>query len=151
MFSKKAETPLMTRKMILALGFVSTFFVAALSHAEIAPEYYDQMRAAAPEVLVVHVLDAKTAPAKNPAYNLVTITARVEMVEKSASQTKPHDTITIEYALETRDHPNGWTGPAPLFLLKKEENYRAFLKKEGQIYSPAARGHSFSVNLPKKS
>lgn len=121
------------------------------AQAEIAPEYYAEMQAGAPEAVTLKVTSVDTSVCVLwCSKQSVTAKAVVQAVERSGSGLKVGDTITIRY---THLIPSGgWAGPRPIPVLKKGETTVAFLRPNKRLgYHPAARGYSFERVIDERA
>ncbi len=123
--------------------------VSASLTAEINPVEYARMQKAAPEQLII--LPLRVSVRRESLFSStreITVNARVESVLSSASRLSEGDTITIVYT--TFKPGRGWVGPSPIPVLTKGASCPAFLAfdRESVVYVPAARGRSFSFQLP---
>ena len=121
------------------------------AHAELPPSAYAEMQEKAPEHLTLHVEKVSRAARTEgtmPAA-MLTVTAAVKSVERTATGLKPGDTITISYRTNTLS--GGMVGPAPIPALKPDETVPAWLTRpaDGTTYAPAAGAYSFrALPLP---
>lgn len=106
-------------------------------HAELPPGSYDTLRAEAPEVLIIEVLQVKTKAGQQNQTEVV-VNAKVLHVEQSASRLRAGSNIEIIYTRHNTPIP----GPRPVPVLTEKSVVPAFLKK-GPVYEPAAHGMSF--------
>lgn len=127
-------------KKILLL--ITTLFISAL-HAELSPVYYMKLQNNAPEFLVISVTEVQTDLIFSDTKS-TNVKAKVLIAKRSESGLKRGDIINIVYNTAF-SRPEGWVGPSSIPVLKKNEIYRAFLKKyeDSNTYEPAARGKSF--------
>lgn len=126
------------RRHILA----ALLLAPAVGSAEIAPKYYAQSQKSAPEALtiVVESVDASICWFNACDARDVTVKAKVTAVERSASKVQIGQTLTIEYR---NVNMKGRAGPRPIRVLEQGATYPAFLRQDGKVYRPAARGASF--------
>lgn len=135
----------MWRSFLGMFTVLGTIVFADFARAELPPEVYNNMRADAPEALIIQVTDVKQMPQAGGI--VVEIKARVLSVEKSGANVNVGDTITIRYTRMATGI--GFVGPRPIPILKKEQVYPAFLSKQENHFTPAARGGSFVMVPPK--
>lgn len=111
--------------------------------AELPPDVYETYQADAPELIHIEVLRVKRPIIWFSRTTPITLSARVVSVQRSQSNLKEGDSITITY--ETYRPPTGWAGPRPIPILTRGRLYRAYLVWSDQenAYVPAARGRSF--------
>jgi hypothetical protein len=116
------------------------------ARAELPPGSYDTLRAEAPEVLIIEVMQVKTKAEKQNQTEIMVI-AKVLYVEHSVSRLRAGSSIEIIY---TRS--NGPTsGPRPIPVLTERSIVPAFLKKgsNGPVFEPAAHGMSFVMRTER--
>jgi hypothetical protein len=127
------------------LAIVSCGFAVAPARAEIAPEYYAQMQADAPESLTVKILRVQVIRRRtgDETQCHVSAVARVTDVERSRAGLRPSQRISIQYQTVERNY--FMAGMAPVPVLKAGEETSAFLKRgrNRKAFSPAAQGYSF--------
>src|SRR5438105_2443515 len=120
-------------------GILLSLVLISPLRAEMSPEVYKKWQHDAPEALVIKVLSVKKTETKESRGTLidVTVTARVQEVERSQAGLKPGDTITIRY--ERIEYTQPIAGPSQPPILGEGKEYPAFLAKEkdGESYSLA--------------
>ena len=118
-----------------------------LARSELPPEAYRQRQQAAPEAVEIEVRSVKATKARTFTHTEVTnrVEAVVQKVTRSASGLKPGAVIRIVYT--QRRHYSPIAGPSEVPSLKEGQVCPAYLThtKEGDLYSPAAGGYSFST------
>jgi hypothetical protein len=112
-----------------------------LLHAELPPSAYEALQADAPEALSILVLRSTLAPSDDG--DLMTVTARVTAVERTATDLRPGDIITITHTIPPR--PPGFVGPSPVRPPTDGSECPAYLRSTGTPleYQPAAGAMSF--------
>jgi hypothetical protein len=134
-----------------ARGFVlaGTLAIAAfplVAHAELPPHAYEELKKAAPEAIMLTVLDTKVRTVRDARYERTSVfaQARVDGVTRSKTGLKKGQIITLRTVTEKAIEP-GWAGPAPIPIVQKGQKYLAWLKRSGDAYYAAARGQSFET------
>lgn len=136
----------------LKLLLTASLLVSTVVHAELPPQVYEELREKAPEFLKIEVLSSKqevdvdaSPPPKGSKLLLIHLTATVLEVDRSKSNLKKGDVISIDYTRTERPKGTGWVGPSEIPILAKGEVTDAYLSKTEKTgaYSPAARGQSF--------
>lgn len=129
-----------------AVIVLSCLLLGSAALAAIHPKYYANDQKQAPEALtiVVESSEASICWFNRCKSQDVTLKATVKTVLRSASGLKPGQVITITYR-----HRNmrGMSGPRPIPILSKGDTVPAFLQGDGKVFSPAARGYSFSPQV----
>lgn len=116
------------------------------ARAEISPDSYSRLRAAAQESLSLEILKIKTKEFEK-GKKRVFATAKVVSVQRSANQVKAGDVITLEYVHTDYSQLPGFAGPSSVAILKVGKVYRGYLNRVGRSsYAPAAYGQSFVLN-----
>lgn len=125
----------------IAATAAAILLAATHLRAELPPSAYETMQADAPEALTVLILQTRLAPSGDS--TLMTITARVTAVDRSATHLQPTDIITITHTLEPR--PPGFVGPGRVQPPPDGTECPAYLKSTGipLEYSPAAGAMTF--------
>ena len=122
--------------LLILLSFVG---LIASVQAELPPEAYLGLQAAAPEKIEIKIEAVKH---QHIFRRQELVSAVVTKVTKSASKLKVGDKIQIKY----RHSPlrRGEVGPSPVPQLDRGKTYPAWLEKnEEGHFEPAARGMSF--------
>jgi hypothetical protein len=126
--------------------FWCTLF-SGVAPAELAPEVYAQWQRQAPEYLRIEVLRVSLVRTVYPDFTQVSVTvdARVQAVERSATHVRRGQRIGIQY--ERREHKSPLPGPGAVPILEAGKVYPAFLEKPaGQLFfRPVAGSWSFDV------
>ncbi len=141
----------MRGKKLLLLVTLMTFLLGGLPlQAEISPREYALMQLNAPEKLLIEVVECSRSKSFFSRNTSVAITAKVLAVYASATALAEDSLISIRYDIYSPVKGAGWAGPGPLPLLEEGEQYPAFLiwDEEHSCYVPAARGESFSWQIP---
>jgi len=134
-----------TRRAATLAALVGAMIVASIAWAAIDPELLEDEQRTAPEQLLVDVIEVKTTTKGNT--TTVRAKAKVVEVRRSNSKLAVGATITISYSSRRpskEDVDEGWTGPAPTPILKKELTgaYLGYANKTG-VYRPTAGHLSF--------
>lgn len=114
-----------------------TLFISSVV-AELPPQVYDNMKTISPEILKIQVSQVKKKGEYVDAY------AKVTEVQRSLSELKAGDEISIKYTIPNRLLV--LAGPSSAILLHQGEEYTAFLKCTNKVCALAAKGKSFSKN-----
>lgn len=145
--------------MRFALPLIVFSICTCVLRAELPPYVYVEMQEKADEFLKIEVLDASKEPvdkqsaltpfelkSKTQVFR-IRVSANVLEVERSKSDLKDGDVISITYLRTERPAGTGWVGPSEIPILKKGEVTDAYLGKDpkSDSYSPAARGRSFQT------
>lgn len=124
--------------------FAAIFLLPILAFAELPPSAYETMQAKAPEYLKIQVMRVDIEPGQNPEEQKVVMMALVDAVDRTGSNIKVGDFVTIGYTVIER--PRGWAGPGEVPILAENDKTIAYLEKNGDTgeYKPAAGRMSFS-------
>ena len=131
----------------LALICCMTLITPLAVYAELPPGSYDTLRAEAPEVLIIEVMQVKTKAEKQNQTEVMVI-AKVLYVEHTVSRLRAGSNIEIIYTRSNTSVP----GPRPIPVLTDRSIVPADLKKSpsGPAFEPAAHGMSF-VMKPERT
>jgi hypothetical protein len=127
------------------------WIAAAVAFGELAPEVYQAMQRAAPEVLYVEVLDVDIdrklhKPSGCGFFEFevernVTMQVKVLRVVRSRTGVRPGTVITVPY--QSIRQCSGFSGARPIPLLEEGTKTYAYLTAGRRGFGPAARGASF--------
>lgn len=123
---------------------VALLLLPLTARAELPPDVYADLQARASEALTIEVIDVDTSicwlwlcSGRD-----VDVRARVVTVQRTATGLAPGDPIRIRY----RHVPLGdRSGPSAIRILREGTTTPAWLDKDGDAYTAAARGYSFSA------
>ena len=137
----------MRASSVIGLALLAALALSpCIARAELPPQVYRQLQAAAPEVLVINVRSVTTKETQRADHKQVahTVEAVVQHVARTKRGLKPGSVITIFYTQRRSDQPV--TGPSEVPTLGESEVRPAYLTwdKEMKVYSPAAGGFSFT-------
>jgi hypothetical protein len=105
---------------------------AAMALAVMAPQYYEQARQTAPEVIVIDV--SRVAPPAGKAYGDCFVEGRVAKVERGRRYRAGQSvSIAVSCALPNADFPDGGTLWKDMAGLRRAARGRAFLGGDGRI------------------
>ncbi len=137
--------------MFQRLALVVVCIAAPLIFGEIAPEVYQAMQRAAPEVLYIEVTDVDIdrdlhKPSGCRFFELeverkVVAQAKVLRVVRSRTGVRPGTTISVTYT--SLRQCSGFTGPRPIPVLEEGKKTYAYLASAKRGFEPAALGASF--------
>lgn len=128
--------------MRLPLLLALTLTVPAL--AELPPEAYRQMEAAAPEALRLRVTAVNRAYVSGRTREAQRVEAKAEVlsVTRSAAGLAAGATIALQYMHDPL--PEDMAGPGPVPIVRRTAEYDAYLRAGGPgTFAPAARSASF--------
>lgn len=127
-----------------ALGLLLLLLLPLSLNAELPPSAYDAMQKKAGEYLNIEVLRVDIEPGDNPNEQKVQIAALVSSVDRTSSDVKQGDFISISYTVTERE--KGWVGAGEVPILNEKDQTVAYLTKipDGDGYAPAAGRMSFS-------
>lgn len=118
-------------------------FLPLLLRAELPPSAYEAMQAKASDYVRMEVLRVEVAPGKEPSQQDVHVIAMASEVIRTSTSMEPDAILNIRYTIT--EHPEGWSGPGEVPLLREKMTTIAYLNKlESGDYAPAAGYMSFS-------
>ena len=122
---------------------MSLIYFTLTLQAELPPSFYEGEQNNAPEVLIIVVKNVDTSFISFSEKS-ITVTAKVRYVERTKTNLKENDIVTIRYTTVFW-RPLGWAGPSSIQVLEEGSTYKAYLEKDANsnYYSPATRGKSF--------
>jgi hypothetical protein len=131
---------------LLCAALLSVALPGPPACAELPPDVYQKLQAAAPEVLDIEItrVTRRVPRQEKGPHRLIDIaaTAIVRRVGRSATGVKTGAVIRLYYQTYEVVTP-GWVGPGPITQVLRGAHYRAWLRKTGKIFQPAAKGQSF--------
>lgn len=113
--------------------------------AELPPQVYADLQAKAGEVLKIRVDEVTSKPKgffDHSSWN-ESVKATVLEVARSHAGTRNGDVISLNY--QRLSPKAGWVGPSPPPRLVKGREYMAYLARNGEGFTLAARGMSFTA------
>lgn len=138
--------------MLRRMTLFAMWIAAPLAFGELAPEVYQAMQRAAPEVLYVEVTDVDVDRELHKPDGCgffefevernVVVRAKVLRVVRSRSGVRPGTVITVPYQSIRRC--SGFNGARPIPLLEEGTKTYAYLTAARRGFEPAARGASFT-------
>ena len=155
----------MLTTMFQRLALVMLCIAAPLVLGELAPEVYQAMQRAAPEVLYIEVTDVdidrdlhkpsgcgffefeveRKVVVQAKVLRVVRSQAKVLRVVRSRTGVRPGTTIGVTYT--SLRQCSGFNGARPIPVLEEGMKTYAYLTRAKRGFEPAARGASFSADL----
>jgi hypothetical protein len=136
-------------RLPLALGL--SLFVLPV-HAELSPQVYQEMQAAAPEALRLKItgVDRAFTQGHTKKAELVRAKAVVLEVTRTATGLAPGKEVALRYVHDPL--AEGMVGPGPTPIVVRTAEYEAFLRAGDQgVYAPAAKRASFRQVKPPEA